>query len=292
MWTVFTVSLFATRTAGMQDESPFTYDWNSDKGPGNWGNLDRNWKACGVGKLQSPIDLNDDRVSILHTLGNLKRTYKPAPAVIKNRGHDIMVSYLVHVVSLGILFWFQRLLLQLLARSFVSMFFLFVRSSVGGRCRRRLINGTEFKLLQSHWHTPSEHTVDGKRFKMEIHMVHKNSHGQISVVGILYKLGRPDAFLAKLLEHIKTAGHQGKHVGFVDPWDVKFGSRKYYRYIGSLTVPPCTEGVLWTILKKVRTVSLEQIRALRDAVHDGFEENARPIQQSDDITVYMYRPKA
>ncbi|KAL0383508.1 UNVERIFIED_CONTAM: Alpha carbonic anhydrase 4 [Sesamum calycinum] len=257
-------SLFITLNAHddeVEDESPFTYDWNSDKGPGNWGNLDRNWKACGVGKIQSPIDLNDDRVSILHTLGNLKRTYKPAPAVIKNRGHDIMVAW---------------------------------EGDAGGV----VINGTEFKLLQSHWHTPSEHTVDGKRFKMEIHMVHKNSHGQICVVGILYKLGRPDAFLAKdVFPHTASRARQNswssrKARGVCRSLDVKFGSRKYYRYIGSLTVPPCTEGVLWTILKKVRTVSLEQIRALRDAVHDGFEENARPIQQSDDITVYMYRPKA
>ncbi|KAK4412917.1 Alpha carbonic anhydrase 4 [Sesamum alatum] len=257
VWLLF-CSLFIALNADdhdeVEDESPFTYGRNSDKGPGNWGNLDVKWKACGVGKLQSPIDLNADRVSILPALGNLQRTYKPAPAIIKNRGHDITVAW---------------------------------EGDAGGV----VINGTEFKLLQCHWHTPSEHTVNGISFKMEIHMVHKNSQGQISVVGILYKLGRPDRFLAKLLEHVKTVGHEGKHVGFIDPWDIRFGSRMYFRYVGSLTVPPCTEGVLWTILKKVRTVSREQIRALRDAVHDGFEENARPTQRSDSIPVYMYRPR-
>ncbi|KAK6149119.1 hypothetical protein DH2020_016644 [Rehmannia glutinosa] len=236
----------------VEDESPFTYDSKTEKGPHNWGNLNHKWKACGNGRFQSPIDLNNDRVTVLPTLGHLKRTYKPARAVIRNRGHDISVAW---------------------------------EDDAGGV----VINGTEYKLRQCHWHTPAEHTMDGKRFKMEIHMVHNNSHGQIAVVGIMYKLGRPDPFLGKLLQSIKTVDHEGQNVGVVDPWEIKFGSRKYFRYIGSLTVPPCTEGVLWTILKKVRTVSLEQMRALRDAV-DGFEENARPIQQSDGIPVYMYRP--
>ncbi|KAI8567919.1 hypothetical protein RHMOL_Rhmol02G0158500 [Rhododendron molle] len=73
---------------------------------------------------------------------------------------------------------------------------------------------------------------------------------------------------SKLLSHIGSIGKEEKDIGIVNPGDVKFGSRKYYRYIGSLTVPPCTEGVIWTIVKKVRTVSREQVRALRDVVHD------------------------
>lgn len=193
-----------------------------------------------------------------------------------------------------------------------------------GDAGEAVLNGTEYKLLQCHWHSPSEHTLNGHRFlpillicilsptipvmnnslcryELEIHLLHNNSLGHLAVVGIVYKLGRPDPFLAKLLQLIKTTdAHKGNHVGVVDPWDIKFGSRKYYRYLGSLTVPPCTEGVLWTIVKKVirnkhiasrtqlkvpiflhlkmsetrvasmqvRTVSREQVRALRDAVHD------------------------
>ncbi|KAI3471626.1 hypothetical protein Pfo_028276 [Paulownia fortunei] len=221
--------------AEVEDESTFTYGGQTEKGPENWANLNPKWKACGNGRLQSPIDLIDDRVVVLSALGDLKRTYKPAPAIIRNRGHDITVVW---------------------------------EGDAGGV----VINGTEYKLLQCHWHTPAEHTVDGKdslcRFKMEIHMVHNNSLGQISVVGIMYKLGRPDPFLAKLVQNIKTVNHEGTNLGS----------------------SPCTEDIIWTILKKVRTVSREQIRALRNAVHDGFEDNARPTQHSDEIDVYMYRP--
>ncbi|KAL8041391.1 hypothetical protein ABFX02_10G162500 [Erythranthe guttata] len=237
----------------LEDESPFTYAGKTEKGPNYWGSLNPKWEACKNGRLQSPIDLIDQRVVLLPKLGSLRRTYKPAPAVIKNRGHDITVAW---------------------------------EGDAGGV----IVNGTEYKLLQCHWHTPSEHTIDGKRFKMEIHMIHKSSEGHISVVGILYKSGRPDPFLAKILKNIKRVNHEGVNVGVLDPWGIKFGSRKYLRYNGSLTVPPCTEGVLWTILKKVRTVSEKQIRALREAVHDGFEKNARPTQHSDEIDVYMYRP--
>ncbi|KAL6540533.1 hypothetical protein OROMI_024416 [Orobanche minor] len=128
-------------------------------------------------------------------------------------------------------------------------------------------------------------------FNMELHIVHNTSQGQIAVVSILYVLGRPDTFLQKILPHLKSVSEVGKDLGIVNPWDIKFGSQKYYRYVGSLTVPPCTEGVLWTVLKRVRTVSKEQLRALRDAVHDGFEDNARPTQPWDGRSVYMYNPE-
>ncbi|XP_077221712.1 alpha carbonic anhydrase 7-like [Tasmannia lanceolata] len=147
------------------------------------------------------------------------------------------------------------------------------------------INGTEYVLKQCHWHAPSEHTINGKSFALEVHMVHESSDNKLAVVGIMYKKGRPDSFLSQLnshMEHIKSIA-DGPHdmertVGEMDPRHIKMGSRKYYRYMGSLTVPPCTQGVVWTILRKVRTVSKEQVRLLREAVHYYAKSNARPIQ--------------
>lgn len=70
----------------------FTYDSGSKRGPADWGKLNPNWTVCGHGKLQSPVDLISDRVVVTGKLGTLRRSYKPAPAVVKNRGHDISVS--------------------------------------------------------------------------------------------------------------------------------------------------------------------------------------------------------
>nr|KYP52001.1 hypothetical protein KK1_026078 [Cajanus cajan] len=142
------------------------------------------------------------------------------------------------------------------------------------------INGTYYKLLQCHWHSPSEHTLNGSKFDLELHAVHQNSKGEIAVIGIWYKIGLPDPLLSKEID-----------LGVINPGDIKFGSRKYYRYIGSLTTPPCTEGVIWTIVKKVRTVSREQLRALKEAVHRGYEKNARPTQELDGRQIWLYTPK-
>ena len=79
------------------DESPFTYIENTGKGPKRWGQIDPHWHVCDKGKLQSPIDLHDERVQVFPDLGKLKRDYKPAPAVVKNRGHDVTVSQMVYL---------------------------------------------------------------------------------------------------------------------------------------------------------------------------------------------------
>ncbi|OMO54356.1 Alpha carbonic anhydrase [Corchorus olitorius] len=238
-----------------ENESPFTYT-EGHKGPKEWGHINPHWHVCDNGKFQSPIDLLSERVHVIHNLGKLKKDYKPAPAVLQNRGHDVMVKW-------------------------------------KGDAGKIIINGTSYKLIQCHWHSPSEHTFNGTRYDLELHMVHQSSHKKLAVIAIVYKYGRRDPFLSQLFHDIKRSGNgiKEKNLGIVNPGDIKFGSRKYYRYIGSLTVPPCTEGVVWTILKKVRTVSRDQARALRDAVHDGFEANARPTQRLDERPVLMFTPR-
>ncbi|KAI8562357.1 hypothetical protein RHMOL_Rhmol03G0030000 [Rhododendron molle] len=252
-YTLFSICNASESEVETEDETPFTYLEGTGKGPRKWGQINPHWQVCDKGKLQSPIDLLDQRVQVIPNLARLKRDYNPAPATVKNRGHDVTVRW---------------------------------KEDAG----KIIINGTDFKLLQCHWHSPSEHTFNGTRYNLEFHVIHLSSNGTIAVIGITYKYGRPDPFLAKLLSHIGSIGKEEKDIGIVNPGDIKFGSRKYYRYIGSLTVPPCTEGVIWTIVKKVRTVSREQVRALRDVVHDGFEANARPTQQLEGRPILLYNP--
>ncbi|XP_022889472.1 alpha carbonic anhydrase 7-like [Olea europaea var. sylvestris] len=81
-----------------------------------------------------------------------------------------------------------------------------------------------------------------------------------------------------------------RNMGIINPKDIKMNSQRYYRYMGSLTVPPCTEGVIWTLNTKVKTVSKDQVKLLREAVHDYAEENARPLQPHNSRDVYLYGP--
>ncbi|KAG9454770.1 hypothetical protein H6P81_007674 [Aristolochia fimbriata] len=236
-----------------EDEKDFDYLEGSNKGPRYWGEIHPEWRACAHGNLQSPIDVLDHRVVASPRLGRLKKSYIPAHAVLKNRGHDIMLEWKGEAGSIN-------------------------------------INGTSYHLKQCHWHSPSEHTFNGSRHQLELHLVHESADGGITVVAITYKYGRPDSFLQKLMPFIKPIEGEEENVGIVSPKDIKLGSRKYYRYIGSLTVPPCTEGVIWSIVRKVRTVSKEQVRALREAVHDGCEQNSRPVQLKENQTVWFYRP--
>ncbi|XP_019059623.1 PREDICTED: alpha carbonic anhydrase 7-like [Tarenaya hassleriana] len=201
----------------VEDEHEFDYEKNGAKGPKNWGKLKPEWKLCGEGKMQSPIDLFHDRVRLVSNTGMLNEDYHPSNAVLKNRGHDMMLKFEHGAGSIE-------------------------------------INDMQYELGQLHWHSPSEHTINGKRFALELHMVHESKNGSLAVVTVLYKIGRPDGFLGSLEKELRAVSdeHEGENnIGVIDARKVKLVSRKYYQYIGSLTTPPCTQNVLWTVLRKV-----------------------------------------
>ncbi|XP_042047117.1 alpha carbonic anhydrase 7-like [Salvia splendens] len=244
------------RAQEVDDEREFSYDESSEVGPSRWGEIHSEWKDCNSGQMQSPIDLRNKRVKIVSHLGKLKRSYKPANATLINRGHDMMLRWI----------------------------------NDAGHIK---INGTKFYLRQCHWHSPSEHTLDGRKFDMEVHLVHESDTGRMAVIGIMYKIGRRDTFISMLKPRFQALSELTdieKTIGVIDPYLIKFGSRKYYRYIGSLTIPPCTPNIIWSIVRKVRTVTKEQVNLIREAVHDNLEVNARPIQRTNGRSVEIYRP--
>jgi len=252
------ILLFIARVQSqeVEDESEFQYK-EGPKGPEHWGELKEEWKACGNGTQQSPIDVVKRNAKVSPDMGGLRRFYRPANASLLNRGHDIMLKWPKGAGSIE-------------------------------------IDGKRFTLNQCHWHTPAEHTVDGKRHPLEVHLVHQAEDDEITVVGIHYKFGRPDTFLAELMDEIMAITDMEppeEALGVVNPKHIKFGSRKYYQYTGSLTTPPCTEGVIWNVLHKVRTVSRNQLKALQAALHDVYGENARPIQSTNGRVVDMYTPR-
>ncbi|KAK9168584.1 hypothetical protein Syun_000724 [Stephania yunnanensis] len=199
------------------DENEFSYIKGSDKGPEHWGELHKEWAACGNGKLQSPIDLSNKIVKITSELGMLKTCYKPFDATLKNEGHVIMLQW-------------------------------------NGDAGFLEINGTKYFLKQIHWHHPSEHVINGLRFDLEAHLVHASANNEKAVLAVMYKLGAPDSLLSELegqIRHLSADNKTEANVGAIDPSHVKIGGWKYYRYSGSLTTPPCTEGVIWTINEQV-----------------------------------------
>ncbi|OIT33506.1 PREDICTED: bifunctional monodehydroascorbate reductase and carbonic anhydrase nectarin-3-like [Nicotiana attenuata] len=254
---LFLSSAFLARSAEVDDESEFSYDEKSENGPAKWGKIHPEWSTCNTGKLQSPIDLLNKRVEVVSNLGKLRKHYKPSNATLLNRGHDMML-----------------------------------RLEGGGGYLK--INGTQYQLKQCHWHTPSEHTINGKRFNLEAHLVHESDDGKTAVIGIMYKIGRPDSFLSMIEKDLKAlASTKGveRAIGTIDPKLIKMDGKKYYRYIGSLTVPPCTEDVVWTIDRKVKTITKRQMKLIREAVHDESETNARPAQPVNRRPIKFYKPE-
>lgn len=258
MSTLLLFGATSTEAQEVEDEREFDYAEGSEKGPRRWGKLKKEWAACSNGALQSPIDMSNERVHLISKPE--KPVYKPTNATILNRGHDISLQW-------------------------------------GGDAGSIVINGTVYPLRQAHWHSPSEHTIHGRRYDLELHMVHQNTDpnlkNKITVVGVLYKIGKPDKFLSKLTSYISTMidkKDEHRNLDVVDPRGIEIHSKRYYRYMGSLTVPPCTEGVIWTINRRVRTVSRDQVKLLREAVHDYAERNARPIQQQNSREIYLYGP--
>ncbi|CAB4317725.1 unnamed protein product [Prunus armeniaca] len=265
LFTHSTVSV--VKAQEVEDERDFDYVDGSKKGPAYWGEIKKEWAACKHGGMQSPIDLPGKSFQILPSLVELKRTYKPSNATLKNRGHDIKLEWAGNAGSIE-------------------------------------INGIQYFLKQSHWHSPSEHSIMARvscvRYDMELHMVYQSPDPKVesntAVVGVLYQIGRPDAFLSKLTRDIASLTDKKieRSVGVIDPAEIaELDGKNYYRYIGSLTIPPCTEGVIWIMSKQFGTVSREQIDLLRVSVYDYAEMNARPLQPLNHrmIRLYFQKPK-
>lgn len=112
-----------------------------------------------------------------------------------------------------------------------------------------VIDGDTNQLLQFHFHTPSEHKARGKSSPMEIHLVHKNAAGQLAVVGVFLKEGRHNEFIQKIWNSMPTQEGEVDVATAIDAANLLPGEREFYRYAGSLTTPPCSEGVKWSAME-------------------------------------------
>nr|APX64494.1 dio1 [Dioscorea alata] len=237
-----------------QAEDEFSYIEGSPNGPENWGNLKPEWKTCGNGMEQSPIQLRDNRVIFDQTLGRLRRNYRAVDARLRNSGHDVLVEFKGNAGSLS-------------------------------------INRVAYQLKRIHFHSPSEHEMNGERFDLEAQLVHESQDQKRAVVSILFRFGSADPFLSDLEDFIRQLSSSQKNeinAGVVDPNQLQIDDSAYFRYLGSFTAPPCTEGISWTVMRKVATVSPRQVLLLKQAVNENAINNARPLQPTNFRSVFYF----
>jgi len=210
---------------------------NGGEGPANWGKLDPANVSCAIGKTQTPVDIKEE---VRAKLESIKFKYITNATEIFNNGHTIQTT-----IAPG--------------------------SSI-------TVDGIEFQLKQVHFHTPSENFVHGKPFSMEAHFVHADKDGNFAVVGLMMQEGKENAALAPLWKQMPVEANPDKKIPLdakVNPASLLPISQHYYRFDGSLTTPPCSEGVRWLVLKTPVSVSKGQIEQFAKVVH---EHNARPLQ--------------
>jgi carbonic anhydrase len=134
--------------------------------------------------------------------------------------------------------------------------------------------GGDYKLVQFHFHTPSEEAINGKHYPLVAHLVHRNDAGELAVVAVLFKQGKENAALKPVFAGLPATGEKHPLDGNFDAAALLPADHSYYAYMGSLTTPPCSEGVHWQILKQPVEISKGQLAAFRKL----YRMNARPVQ--------------
>lgn len=136
------------------------------------------------------------------------------------------------------------------------------------------IDEKSFELKQLHFHTPSENLINGKSFPMEVHLVHANAEGELAVIGVTFEQGDANEALAGLVTAMPQQSGEKKLIDNLNMMSLLPASKDYYRYNGSLTTPPCSEGVRWFVMKNSVQASALQLKAFENVMH----ENNRPVQ--------------
>jgi carbonic anhydrase len=231
--------LFSAESADAQADPSKAAKWSYDgaDGPENWGNLAPEFAACKTGTHQSPIDIKDAKVQ--PDLAPIRFDYKLSPLKIVNTGFTVRVNY-----EPG--------------------------SSI-------TVNGVALQLVQFHFHHRSETEIDGQKYDMELHLVHQDSAaGRTVVVAILIKSGVENPLLRDLLSHMphKLDEVVEKKKVVINAADFLPNDQNYYVFDGSLTIPPCSEGAKWIVMKTPIEASPSQIAAFAKL----YPDNARPLQ--------------
>ena len=210
--------------------------YSGDTGPENWGRLKPEFQQCMLGKRQSTIDIRD---GIAVQLDPIQFDYRPTGFRVIDNGHTVQVN-----VDPG---------------------------------NGIIVQGRRYELVQFHFHRPSEERINGKQYEMVAHLVHKDLDGKLAVVAVLMDAGKGHPIVQQVWNNLPL--EKQVEQAAMAPMDLNQllpEKRQYYTYMGSLTTPPCTEGVLWMVMKQPAAVSPEQIGVFSKL----YQMNARPIQSA------------
>jgi carbonic anhydrase len=213
------------------------WSYQGSTGPAKWSTLEHEYATCGTGTAQSPIDIQD-AVAKKSDLPPIVFDYKPSPLKIIDNGHTIQVNY-----APG--------------------------SSI-------TVEGKKYELVQFHFHKPSEERINGRTYDMVAHLVHKDQDGNLAVVAVLLKIGGANKMIQTLWDALprKKDEEEVKSVE-VNAADLLPANKSaYYTFTGSLTTPPCSEGVTWFVLKTPSVISEEEVIRFGHS----YSMNARPTQ--------------
>jgi carbonic anhydrase len=224
----------AAPTPGHEPHTQAHWSYEGATGPAHWGELAPEYALCASGRSQSPIDI-DDTTRV--DLPNLTFHYAPTPVEILNNGHTVQVNY-----------------------------------EAGSHLE---VDGVRYELAQFHFHAPSEHTIAGKQAAAEMHLVHKSATGALAVVGVLLEQGEHNPRFAPIWDNLPgKPGAAQRFAATIDADDLLPSDPRTYRYMGSLTTPPGTEGVRWHLMVEPVQLSAAQLAAFT-RVYRG---NNRPLQ--------------
>jgi len=219
------------------------WGYSGASGPEHWGGLDAAFTACAGGRSQSPINL----ATFVETdLPPLAFSHTAGATEVQHHGHTIQVPV-----------------------------------PPGNELR---VDGRAYTLRQFHFHAPSEHRIDGRSFPMEGHFVHADAAGALLVLAVMFEGGAASAALHAIWARIpERSGAANPLATPLAPAALLPPSRDYYRFDGSLTTPPCSEGVQWLVLKQPVSASAEQIALFSQTIGHA---NNRPLQPANDRPVY------
>lgn len=216
------------------------WEYEGPAGAEHWGDLDPSYVDCKVGKEQSPIDIQNAQKA---GLPPIQFEYESAPLkYLTNNGYTIRVNY----------------------------------HDAPGAGSFLIVGGERYQLTQFHFHHPSEEYFHGKPYDMEVHFMHESSDGKVAGVTVFLKAGRANLTIQQIWDHMPmTEGKEEEIPGVeLNPDGLMPHNAAYYTYMGSLTAPPCTEGVTWFVLKIPVDISAEQINAFSKL----YPHDVRPLQ--------------